>query len=191
MSLCEQFQTDLKQAMKSGDKVRLATLRLLMAAIKNRQIDKGGALDDAEALDVVRLATKQRREAIAFARQYAREDIAQQEEQELAILETYLPEQLNTDDLVQRIDAVIQELRATSDKDLGRVMRVLMPAVKGRADGNTVNRLVRERLGILAGCAHRRDERVLVTLQRPIGMTVVVAGIGVAGREPQGLIVGT
>jgi uncharacterized protein YqeY len=146
MSLCEQFQTDLKQAMKNGDKVRLATLRLLMAAIKNRQIDKGGALDDAEALDVVRLATKQRREAIAFARQYAREDIAQQEEQELTILETYLPEQLNTDDLVQRIDAVIQELGATSDKDLGRVMRVLMSAVKGRADGNTVNRLVRERL---------------------------------------------
>ncbi len=146
MSLCEQFQIDLKQAMKSGDKVRLATLRLLMAAIKNRQIDKGRALDDAEALDVIRLATKQRREAIAFARQYGREDIAQQEEQELTILETYLPEQLNTDDLVQRIDAVIQELGATSDKDLGRVMRVLMPAVKGRADGNTVNRLVRERL---------------------------------------------
>lgn len=146
MSLCEQFQTDLKQAMKSGDKVRLSTLRLLVAAIKNRQIDKGGALDDAEALDVVRLATKQRREAIALARQYAREDVAQQEERELAILETYLPEQLNTDDLIQRIDAVIQDLGATSDKDLGRVMRALMPAVKGRADGNTVNRLVRERL---------------------------------------------
>ena len=146
MSLCEQFQIDLKQAMKSGDKVRLSTLRLLMAAIKNRQIDKGGVLDDAEALDVVRLATKQRREAIALARQYAREDIAQQEERELAILETYLPEQLNTEDLIQRIEAVIQELGATSDKDLGRVMRVLMPEVKGRADGNTVNRLVRERL---------------------------------------------
>jgi len=146
MSLCEQFQIDLKQAMKSGDKVRLSTLRLLMAAIKNRQIDKGGVLDDAEALDVVRLATKQRREAITLARQYAREDIAQQEERELAILETYLPEQLNTEDLIQRIAAVIQELGATSDKDLGRVMRVLMPEVKGRADGNTVNRLVRERL---------------------------------------------
>jgi uncharacterized protein YqeY len=146
MSLCEQFQTDLKHAMKSGDKVRLATLRLLTAAIKNRQIDKGGALDDAEALDVVRLATKQRREAIAFARQYSREDIAQQEERELAILEAYLPEQLSTDDLAQRVEAVIQELGATSDKDLGRVMRALMPAVQGRADGSTVNRLVRERL---------------------------------------------
>jgi uncharacterized protein YqeY len=146
MPLCEQFQTDLKQAMKSGDKVRLATLRLLMAAIKNRQIDKGGGLDDAEALDVVRSATKQRREAITFARQYDREDIAQQEERELTILETYLPEQLSTNDLIQRIDAVIQELGATSDKDLGRVMRILMPTVQGRADGTTVNRLVRERL---------------------------------------------
>src|SRR5262249_4871352 len=146
MSLCEQFRTDLTQAMKSGDKVRLATLRLLTAAIKNRQIDKGGTLDDAEALEVVRLATKQRREAIALARQYGREDIAQQEEQELAILEAYLPEQLSTDDLIQRIDAIIQELGATSDKDLGRVMRALMPAVKGRADGTTVNRLVRGRL---------------------------------------------
>ncbi len=66
MSLCEQFRTDLTQAMKSGDKVRLSTLRLLTAAIKNRQIDKGGALDDAEALEAVRLATKQRREAIAL-----------------------------------------------------------------------------------------------------------------------------
>jgi uncharacterized protein YqeY len=146
MSLCEQFRTDLTQAMKSNDKVRLATLRLLTAALKNRQIAKGGTLDDAEALDVVRLATKQRREAIALARQYGREDIARQEEQELAILEAYLPVQLSTDDLIQRIDAVIQELGATSEKDLGRVMRVLMPEVKGRADGTTVNRLVRERL---------------------------------------------
>jgi uncharacterized protein YqeY len=146
MSLCEQFQADLKHAMKNADKVRVSTLRLLTAAIKNRQIDKGGALDDAEALDVVRLATKQRREAIVLARQYDREDIAQQEERELAILEAYLPAQLSTEDLVQRIDDVLQELGATSDKDLGRVMRALMPAVKGRADGATVNRLVRERL---------------------------------------------
>jgi len=146
MSLCEQFRADLTQAMKSSDKVRLATLRLLTAAIKNRQIAKGGGLDDAEALEVVRLATKQRREAIVLARQYGREDIAQQEEQELAILEAYLPVQLSTDDLIQRIDAVMQELGATSEKDLGRVMRVVMPEVQGRADGTTVHRLVRERL---------------------------------------------
>jgi len=72
--------------------------------------------------------------------------VAQQEERELAILVSYLPEQLSTEDLIQRIDTVIRELGATSEKDLGRVMRVVMPTVKGRADGNTVNRLVRERL---------------------------------------------
>ena len=147
MSLCEQFQADLTQAMKSGA-IRCAWQR----SGSSRRLSKIGKLtraeplDDVEALEVVRLATKQRREAIALARQYGREDIAQQEEQELAILEAYLPEQLSTDDLIQRIDAVIQELGATSDKDLGRVMRVLMPAVQGRADGTTVNRLVRERL---------------------------------------------
>ncbi len=146
MSLCEQFQTDLKQAMKGGDKLRLSTLRLLLAAVKNRQITKGGALDDAEVLEVIQLATKQRREAIALARQYGREDIAHQEECELAILEGYLPAQLSTETLLQQIDSVIQELGATSDKDLGRVMRVLMPTVKGRADGTIVNQLVRERL---------------------------------------------
>ena len=148
MSLCEQFQADLRQAMKSGDKVRVSTLRLLTAAVKNRQIDKGAALEDAEALDIVRLATKQRHETIAFARQYGREDMAQQEERELAILVSYLPEQLSTEDLMQRIETVIRELGATSEKDLGRVMRVLMPTVKGQADGNTVNRLVRQRLAI-------------------------------------------
>lgn len=146
MSLCEQFQADLRQAMKSGDKIRVSTLRLLTAAVKNRQIDKGAALDDAEALDIVRQAAKQRHEAIAFARQYGREEMAQQEERELAILVSYLPEPLSTEDLMQHIDTVIRELGATSDKDLGRVMRVLMPTVKGRADGTTVHGLVRERL---------------------------------------------
>jgi len=146
MSLCEQFQADLRQAMKSGDKIKVSTLRLLTAAVKNRQIDKGVALDDAEALDIVRQAAKQRHEAIAFARQYGREEMAQQEERELAILMSYLPEQLSTADLIQRIETVIRELGATSDKDLGRVMRVLMPIVKGRADGTTVNGLVRQRL---------------------------------------------
>jgi uncharacterized protein YqeY len=146
MSLCEQLQVDLRQAMKSGDKVRVSTLRLLTAAVKNRQIAKGAGLDDAEALEIVRQAAKQRHEAIAFARQYGREEMAQQEERELAILVSYLPEQLSTEDLRQRIDTVIRELGATSEKDLGRVMRVLMPTVQGRADGAIVNGLVRERL---------------------------------------------
>ena len=75
----------IRKTIRSGDKIRVSTLRLLTAAVKNRQIDKGAALDDAEALDAVRLAAKQRHETIAFARQYGREDMAQQEERELAI----------------------------------------------------------------------------------------------------------
>ena len=91
-------------------------------------------------------AAKQRREAIALAREYGREDVARQEECELAILETYLPEALGIEELQQRIETVVQNLGAVSPKDMGRVMQVLMPDLKGRADGRTVSRLVRERL---------------------------------------------
>jgi uncharacterized protein len=146
MSLSERIQQDLQQAMKAGDKLRVSTLRLLRAALKNREIAKRGQLDEAEALEVVTLAAKQRRETIQMARAHGREDIAQQEEHELAILEAYLPEQLSLEDIQQRIDAVVQEVGASSPQDIGRVMKVLMVTMKGRVDGNTVNRLVRERL---------------------------------------------
>jgi uncharacterized protein YqeY len=132
--------------MKSGDKLRVSTLRLLRAALHNREIAKGGRLEESEVLEIIRLATKQRHETITLAREHGREDVAQQEEHELAILETYLPQPLSPEEIRQRIDVVVQELGATSAKDLGRVMKVLMPALQGRADGSMVNRLVSERL---------------------------------------------
>jgi hypothetical protein len=132
--------------MKGGDKLRVSTLRLLKAALKNREIAKGETLAEAEVVEVIMAATKQRRETIKFAREHGREDIAEREEHELAILETYLPTQLNLDEVRQRIDAVVQELKATSPQDVGRVMKILMPTLKGRVDGSLVNRLVRERL---------------------------------------------
>lgn len=147
MSFGEHIQRDLQHAMKTGDKLRVSTLRLLRAALHNREIAKGGALEETEVLEVIRLATKQRRETITLARAHGREEVAQQEERELAILEAYLPQPLSPEEIRQRIEAVVQELGATSPQDLGRVMKVLMPALQGRADGNTVNRLVRERLG--------------------------------------------
>lgn len=146
MSLREQFRMDLQQAMKQGNKVKVSTLRLLNAALQNREIAKGGVLDDAEVLESVLLATKQRREAITFAQQSGRNDIVQREQAELAILEAYLPTPLSVEELTQRIAAVVQDVGATSLKDMGRVMQALMPTVKGRADGQVVNRLVRERL---------------------------------------------
>jgi hypothetical protein len=146
VSLDEQMSHDLHQAMKGGDKLRVSTLRLLKAALKNREIAKGEKLDEDEVIEVVIAATKQRRETIKLAREHGREDIAAQEEHELAVLETYLPTQLNLDEVRQHIDAVVQELRATSPQDVGRVMKILMPTLKGRVDGSLVNRLVRERL---------------------------------------------
>ena len=146
MSLGERVRRDLYHAMKGGDKLRVSTLRLLSAALKNCEIAKGAALEEAEALEVVAVATKQRRETIKFAREHGREDIAQQEEHELAILETYLPEQLSSEEVCQRIETVVQELGAISPQAIGLVMKVLMPTLKGQVDGSMVNRLVRERL---------------------------------------------
>lgn len=97
MLLGERLRHDLYRAMKRGDEVRVSTLRLLSAAMKNCEIVKGAVLEEDEAMEVVIGATKQRRETIRLAREYGREDIAQQEENELAILETYLPEQLNVE----------------------------------------------------------------------------------------------
>jgi hypothetical protein len=146
MSLSERIQQDLQQAMKAGEKLRVSTLRLLRAAMKNREIAQRRALNDAEVLEEVSLATKRRRETIQLAREHGREDIAQQEERELAVLASYLPEQLSLEEIQQQIEAVVQELGATSSQDIGRVMKVVMSTMKGRADGSTVNRLVRERL---------------------------------------------
>jgi len=145
--LGERLRQDLYRAMKRGDKVRVSTLRLLSAALKNCEIAKGAALEEHEAMEVVIGATKQRRETIRLAREYGREDIAQQEEHELAILETYLPEQLDVEEVRRHIDMLVQELNITSPKDVGRLMKILMPTLKGRVDGSIVSRLVRERLG--------------------------------------------
>jgi hypothetical protein len=132
--------------MKEKDMLRVSTLRLLSAALKNREIAKGAALEEDEALEVVLAGTKQRRETIKFAREHGREDIAQQEEHELAILETYLPKQLSLEEIRQHIDKIVFELGVVSPKDVGRVMKALMSTLKGRVDGGVVNRLVRERL---------------------------------------------
>lgn len=149
MSIREQLQADLKSALKNGEKLRVSTIRLLNADLQNRAIAKGTQLDDTDVVDAVVLATKKRREAIMLARQYGREEIAHQEEQELAILEAYLPTQLSPEAIAQHIDAVIQHMAVVSLKDFGRIMQALMPELKGQADGNIVSRLVRERLANL------------------------------------------
>ena len=151
--LKQQILDDLKDAMRARDKLRLAVVRMLKAEIQKQEVDlrttKGRdyALDDDEVLAVVSRAAKQRRESITSFRSGGREDLASREEAELGILEAYLPRQLGADEIGKLVDAAIAASGATGARDMGKVMKVLMPEVKGRADGKLVNQIVKERLG--------------------------------------------
>lgn len=150
--LKQQIVDGMKDAMRGGDKLRLSVLRLLKAEIQKQEVDlrttKGRdyALDDDEVLAVFTRAAKQRRESIASFRSGGREDLAVQEEAELAILAGYLPRQLGPEEIAVLVDAAIAESGAAGAGDMGKVMKVLMPKVKGIADGKLVNQVVRERL---------------------------------------------
>ncbi len=147
MGVKEKIMADLKEAMKSKDMDKVSTLRLLLSEIKNKEIDKRGELTDEEIYAVIQKSVKQRKESIEQYRSGGREDLVEKEQKELEILEKYLPEQLSEDELERIIDEAIKETEATTLKDLGKVMRVVMPKVKGRADGKLVNEMVRKKLG--------------------------------------------
>lgn len=147
MTLEERLQKDFKEALRAGDKERVSTLRLLKAAITQKAKEKGKDIDEAAVLDVLNSAAKQRKEAMEAYHKGGREDLSAKEQRELEIIQQYLPEPLSDDELVACVDAVISELGATSPKDMGKVMKVIMAEVKGRADGGLVNRIVKERLG--------------------------------------------
>ena len=134
--------------MKARDQVRLDPLRMLKTALTNKQIEKGRDLDDAEALQVVASLVKQRRESIEQFRKGGRSDLVDKEAREIQILEAYLPPAMDTGELDALVQAAITETGATSPKDMGRVMKDLMPRLAGRGvDGKAVNELVRRKLG--------------------------------------------
>lgn len=147
MSLKAQIIDDVKQAMRSGDKERLKTLRMITAAIKQREIDERTELDDTQVLAVIEKMIKQRRESAEQYREGDRPDLAETEEAEIRFLEPYLPEQLSEDELVDIVDKAIAEAGATEMSGMGQVMGLLKPRVQGRADMGEVSRLVRSRLG--------------------------------------------
>jgi uncharacterized protein YqeY len=146
MVLKERLAKDLLDALRSRDETRKTTLRLALAAMKNAEIDKGGELDDKEAAVVISRQVKQRRESIAQFAQGGREDLVAQESEELEILLEYLPSQLSEEEIAARVHEVIEEVGATSLAQIGQVMRALMPQLKGKADGQVVNRIVKETL---------------------------------------------
>ena len=148
MGLLEEVSTAIAAAMKARDRTRLDSLRMLKTALTNRQIRKGGALDDAEATQVVAALVKQRRDSIEQFRKGGRTDLAEKEAAEIQILEAYLPPAMDAAELDEIVQATIAEVGTTSPKDIGRVMKGVMTRVVGRGvDGRIVNELVRRKLG--------------------------------------------
>jgi len=146
MSLLKKLDEDLKTALKKSDKLKLSVLRMAKAAVKNQQIDKGRELHDEEILAIFSTLAKQRRESIEQFSKGGRDDLVQQESQELLILQSYMPAQLSAEEIDAMILQVIKESSAKSEGDMGKVMKMLAPRIKGVADGKWVNNRVRELL---------------------------------------------
>jgi uncharacterized protein YqeY len=144
LNLNEQIQEDLKRSLKAKDGTRISVLRFLLAAIKNREIEKKEALNDDELLAEIASSAKRRRESIEAFREGERQDLVDKEEAELAILTEYLPEQMSPEDIRRIAREIIEEVKAQSPADIGKVMKELMPRVRGQADGKIVNQIVRE-----------------------------------------------
>lgn len=146
MGVEEKLQQQIMDAQKSGDKTRLATLRLLKSAVRYEEDAKRHKLDENEFLALVAKLIKQRRESIELFKQGNRSDLVMREEAEIKILEEFLPPQLTRDELIKFVDDAIKEAKASNPREMGLVMKVLMPKVKGRADAEVVKNLVMERL---------------------------------------------
>jgi uncharacterized protein len=148
MTLLERVTSDIAGAMRAKDQARLAPLRMLKAALTNREVEKGGPLDEPESLQVVSSLIKQRRDSIEQFQRGGRQDLADRESAEIGLLQSYLPPPLDQAAIEQAVDAAIAESGATSAKDMGRVMKIVMSKLAGAAvDGRTVNEIVRSKLG--------------------------------------------
>ena len=146
MPLMEQLTADMKDAMKQGEKERLSVIRLVRGAIRQAEIDGKKTLSDDEIIDVLTKEVKMRRDSIEEFERGGRTDLVDKTKSEIAILIPYLPEQLSVDEVKKIVENAVAEVGATTAKDMGKVMGILMPHVKGRADGKLVNEIVRSLL---------------------------------------------
>lgn len=147
MSLAERLDEDMKAAMKSQDKLRLSTIRMIRAAIKNREIELRRPLDDQEVIDVLSREVKQRKDSLQEFEKAGRDDLVRTVTAEIEIISEYLPRPLTPEELEALVKQTAQEVGATSRADMGKLMAALMPKVKGRADGKLVNQLAQRILG--------------------------------------------
>lgn len=143
----EKLKSDLKEAQKSRDSLKTDTLRLLFSEIKNKEIDLHRELEDEEIISLLTTQIKKRKEAAALYEKGGRKDLHEKEGAEAAFLETYLPEQVGEEELRKRIEEIIAEVGAQGPGELGKVMKVVIPEFKGKADGSAIKNLVSELLG--------------------------------------------
>ena len=142
----ERLADDFKGALKGGDRLKTSVLRLLSSLIKNREVEKRGELDEQEIIQAVVASCKLRKEAIEQYQKGGRQDLVAKEEAELKLLEAYLPSPLSQQELRQKVNEAVTAAGASSIKDMGKVMALLMPQISGRADGKVASQMVRDAL---------------------------------------------
>lgn len=145
-SLKEQIVAEMKSAMKAGEKDRLGTIRLILSAVKQVEVDTRTELNDQDLIEILDKMAKQRRESIGQFEQAGRNDLADKEKSELAIIADYLPQALSDDEVSQLIEQAINKTSAASMKDMGAVMAILKPQMQGRADMSQVSKLIKAKL---------------------------------------------
>jgi len=143
MEIQKKIENDFKTAFKSGDEVSKRTLRMVLASIKLVEVEKGSALTDEEVLLILQKEIKSLRESITDAEKAGRDDLIAEAEPEIQILEQYTPQQLDEDEITELAKQAIEEVGATTQQEMGKVMKVLMPRIQGRADGSKVSASVR------------------------------------------------
>jgi len=147
MSLIERLNEDMKQAMKAKEKLKLSVIRMIKASLQNEKIQLGvHELSEDEELTILSREMKQRTDSIKEFQEAGREDLTKKLEDEIKILQAYMPEQLSDEELAEIVKTTISEVNATSKKDFGKVMGQVMPKVKGKTDGSKVQKLVQEYL---------------------------------------------
>ena len=148
MSLKQQIISDLTASMKAQDAARTSTLRMVKAALMNREIEKGGELDDEEMMKLLRSLVKQRRDSVEQYEKGGRQELADKENSEISVIEAYLPQAASREEIEAAVVAAISETGASSIKDMGKVMKAVQSALSGKnADGRTVSELVKAKLG--------------------------------------------
>jgi uncharacterized protein YqeY len=147
MSLQEKIQSDIAGAMRSKEALKLGVLRMMKSAVKNKEIEKMKPLEEAEVLTVLNSLVKQRKDSVEQFRKGGREELAQKEEEEIKIIETYLPAGASEADIRRAVEEAIQETGASSAKDMGKVMKATLTRLAGKtADGSKVSQMVKEKL---------------------------------------------